>query len=344
MEWRVRPFNGEAARHAEEETRADAPLVSVIITTRNRPLQLVAAVRSVLANTVRAIEVLVVDQSDGPQTRTLLETRFADDSRVCYIADSGRGISHGRNVGLAHAQADLIAITDDDCLVTPTWIAKLLAASARYPEVTLIFGTVGAPPHNYRKLVVPVELLAKRRVERGLGGHAARLEGIGAHMAMRRELVERIGGFDPRFGVGGERWSGEDYELHYRALRAGCVVLVEPEIAVTHLGMRPIADAWALWRRDALGNGALTARLVRDGMRGAAWRFWWWNVGRVLANAFFRTISFQYPTGVHLAAWMIGHSVRGFLKEWREPGEPVTPCAGIPCTQGEPLPLERAVI
>ncbi|HLZ21751.1 MAG TPA: glycosyltransferase [Ktedonobacterales bacterium] len=323
------PHDGEDTTHATAElVSADTPIVSVLITTRDRPLQLVEAVRSVLANTVRTIEVLVVDQSDTSQSKALLQTRFSGDSRIRYIADDGRGISHGRNVGLAQARADLIAITDDDCLVTPTWIARLLAACAQFPEAMLIFGTVGAPPHNYRKQVVPVEMLTERRIEYGLVGHAARLEGIGAHMALRRELIERIGAFDPRFGSGGERWSGEDYELHYRALCAGCGVLVEPEIVVTHLGFRPIADAWDLWRRDALGNGALTARLVRDGRHGAAWRFWWWNVGRVLANAFFHTIFFQYPTGTRLAYWMIGHSLRGFVKEWREPGAQVTPCAG----------------
>lgn len=338
------PPDDEAATQVEAETYGDIPLVSVIITTRNRPFRLVEAVRSVLTNTVRDIEMLVVDQSDSPAARTLLEARFGDDSRIRYIADDGRGVSHGRNVGLAHARADLIAITDDDCLVTPTWIARLLAACARHPEVALIFGTVDAPPHNYRKLVVPVELLTERRIERDLVRHAARLEGIGAHMALRRTLVEGIGGFDPRFGAGGERWSGEDYELHYRALRAGYVVLIEPEITVTHVGMRPIADAWALWRRDALGNGALTARLARDGIRGAAWRFWWWNVGRVLANAFFHIISFQYPTGVRLAGWMIGHSLRGFAREWREPGKPATPRDGIARADDGPLALEQAAV
>lgn len=339
-----RPPDDEAATHAAAEAFAGVPLVSVIITTRNRPFQLVEAVRSVLANTVRDIEVLVVDQSDGAAARMLLEARLGDDSRLRYIADDGRGIAHGRNVGLAHARAGLIAITDDDCLVTPVWIAEVLAASARHPEVALIFGTVDAPPHDYRKLVVPVELLEERRVERGLVGHAGRLEGIGAHMALRRALVEGIGGFDPRFGVGGERWSGEDYELHYRALRAGYTVLIEPEITVTHVGMRPIAEAWALWRRDALGNGALTARLVRDGQRDAAWRFWWWNVGRVLANAFFHIISFQYPTGVRLAGWMIGHSLRGFAREWREPGKPVTQREGIARAGDGPPALEQAAV
>jgi GT2 family glycosyltransferase len=207
----LRPLDGEVATHAAEETSADTPLVSIIITTRDRPRQLVEAVRSVLANTERAIEVLVVDQSDGPESRALLEAHCGDDSRVRYIVDARRGISHGRNVGMSRARGGLIAITDDDCLVGQTWIASLLAAFASYPDVAMVFGKVDALPHDYRRLVVPVEILEERRVERGLSGRAARLEGIGAHMALRRELIERIGGFDPRFGVGGERWSGEDY-------------------------------------------------------------------------------------------------------------------------------------
>lgn len=301
------------------------PLMSVIIATRNRPLQLRRTLCRVLANSIRAIEVLVVDQSDGDATWREVTAAYGDDARVRYIRDTSRGVARGRNIGLEHAAAALIAFTDDDCLVPPDWIASLLHAFASLPEVALLFGTVGAPMHDYRRLVVPVELLDERRIEHGLVGRAARLEGIGAHMALRRALIEDIGGFDPRFGAGGPRWSGEDYELHYRALCAGHTVLIEPGITVSHVGMRPINDAWALWRRDARGNGALTARLLRAGHWGPAWRFWWWNVGRVLANAFFRALFFQYPTGMRLACWMTGHSLYGVLKEWREPGGPVTP-------------------
>lgn len=300
------------------------PLMSVVITTRNRPHQLGNALRHVLANGVHAIEVLVVDQSDDDATWHEVTSRYENDARVRYILDASRGVAHGRNVGLEHASASLIAITDDDCRVPPDWIASLLHAFACHPDVVLLFGVVNAPPHDYRRMVVPVELLKERRIERGLLGRAARLEGIGAHMALRRSLIEEIGGFDPRFGMGGARWCSEDYELHYRALCAGHAVLIEPGITVMHLGMRPVEQAWALWQRDARGNGALTARLLRDGHPEAAWRFWWWNVGRVLASAFFRTLFFQYPTGMRLAFWMIGHSLYGLLKEWHEPGEPVS--------------------
>ena len=334
------PPDDRPARPPTDCAPTGTPLMSIVITTRNRPLQLRRALRHVLANSVRAIEVLVVDQSDGDATWREVTEAYGDDARVRYICDAGRGVARGRNLGLEHAAAALIAITDDDCLVPPDWIASLLHAFACHPEVAMLFGTVSAPPHDYRRLVVPVERLDERRIEHGLVGRAARLEGIGAHMALRRALIEDIGGFDPRFGVGGARWSGEDYELHYRALYAGHAVLIEPDITVTHLGMRPIKDAWTLWRRDARGNGAITARLLRTGHWGPALRFWWWNVGSVLANAFFHILFFHYPTGVRLAFWMIGHSLYGLLKEWRDPGEPVTPCARS--ARGQRAPSSKA--
>jgi glycosyltransferase involved in cell wall biosynthesis len=297
----------------------DELCASAIITTRNRVPEVVWAVRSVLVGTVADIEVVVVDQSDGEETRRALTAAFGGDRRVRYLRDDGVGIAHGRNTALTHARGAIIAITDDDCRVPHDWLARILAAFEHHPDVDLLYGNVDAPEHDYQHFVVPVCLLPESRVERGLGGSGARLQGIGANMALRRRLLRCLGGFDPAFGSGSKRWSGEDFELHYRALRANHAVLLEPEIFVWHLGIRPIGHAWALWERDALGCGALTARILADGDRATAWRFAMWNIGRILRRACFRLMFFQFPTGLRLALWMIRHSLRGFAEERRHP-------------------------
>ena len=232
----------------------------------------------------------------------------------------GRGAAQARNVGLRAASADIIAITDDDCVASSTWLADILAAFERHSDVDLLFGTVDAPPHDYQHEVIPVLLLSRRqrRVERGLGGRSARLQGISANMAMRRVLLAALGGFDPRFGVGGERWSGEDFELHYRALRQGKRVLIEPAVTVLHLGKRMMKDAWELWRRDALGCGAVAAHIARAGNPSVALHVWWWHIGRVWINAIMHTIMLRYPTGFHLAWWMQHFFREGFRIEWHD--------------------------
>lgn len=298
------------------------PLLSVVITTRNRPAPLVAAVRSIVAGTLREVEVIVVDQSDGCDSAEALKDAFPAEARLRYDSYQERGSSRGRNAGLRLARAEIIAITDDDCSVPRDWAERILNLFARLPTADLLFGQVDAPPHDYLTSVVPVALWRRRRIETRLEWHSARLQGISAHMAARRTLFERIGGFDEWFGVGAPRWCSEDFELHYRALTHGHRVVIEPDICVLHHGMRPMHAAWELWRRDALGNGALAAHILRQRHPIAALRFWWWNVGRVSLNALFRLLFFRRPTGTRLAFWMIWHSFAGFLAEWRAPEPP----------------------
>lgn len=320
-----------ARSHSDEaENRTERPRLSVVITTRKRPAALVEAVRSVFAGRVRDVEVVVVDQSDDCGSAQALTEAFPDDARLVYRRHDGRGSSRGRNAGLRLARADIIAITDDDCTVPEDWAERILEEFERLPTVDLLFGQVDALPHNYSSYMVPVALWTDRRIESRLERRSARLQGISANMAARRTLFERIGGFDEWFGVGSPRWCSEDFELHYRALSRGYGVVVEPDICILHHGMRPMRDAWDLWRRDALGNGALAAHILRQRHLLAALRFWWWNVGRVALNAFFRLLFLQRPTGVRLAFWMIWHSLVGFLAEWREPDPP----ARLPAIDG----------
>lgn len=295
------------------------PRVSVIIATRNRPRDIVCAVESVRRGTVQAFEIVVVDQSDDDATWVALSDALQEDVRIRYLRDAARGAAHARNLGLRATCADIIAITDDDCLVPDTWLADILAAFERYPEVALLFGAVEAPPHDYRREVIPVLLLSRRqrRVERGLHGRGGRLQGISANMALRRSLCMALDGFDPRFGVGSERWSGEDLELHYRALRRGEHVLIEPTITVLHLGKRAMQDAWGLWRRDALGCGAVAAHIARAGNLFVALHVWWWYIGRIGWNAVIHMITLRFPTGLRLAWWMVCYFGEGFRVEWR---------------------------
>lgn len=305
------------------EDRHDAhmpPSVSVVIATRNRPREIVTALESVARGTEQRFEVVVVDQGDDDATQVALHGSYGADARIRHLRDAGRGAAMARNVGLCAARAEIIAITDDDCIVSPTWLADILAAFEGHPTVELLFGAVDAPPHDYQHEVIPVLLLSRRqrRVERGLGGRSGRLQGISANMALRRRLFVALDGFDPRFGVGGACWSGEDFELHYRALRQGKRVLIEPGISVLHLGKRAMGDAWELWRRDALGCGAVAAYITRAGSPLVALHLWWWHIGRTWWNGIIHAVTLRFPTGLRLAWWMARYFREGFRVEWRE--------------------------
>ena len=89
---------------------AVAPLVTVVITTLDRPQQLERAVASALRQQIREIEVVVVDDGSGspPAIR-------AQDSRLKVLRnDRSAGVCAARNRGLAAARGKWIAFLDDD--------------------------------------------------------------------------------------------------------------------------------------------------------------------------------------------------------------------------------------
>jgi glycosyltransferase involved in cell wall biosynthesis len=112
------------------------PLVSVILVVHNREGSVARAITSVLAQTYRHVELIVVDDGSTEGTRDVVE-RFG--ARVTLITQSHAGVYVARNRGLRHARGELVAFIDSD----DAWLSDKLAAQVplmRRPEVGLVFG------------------------------------------------------------------------------------------------------------------------------------------------------------------------------------------------------------
>ena len=126
----------------EEDPLSDRPKVSVIIPTKNRRAALEETIRTLLAQTRMADELIIVDQS---QTESLLQTSSLS---LKYIYNPEiTGSSQARNEGMKQAAGDIWLFLDDDVALEPDFIEKLLAAYA--PGVTGVSGIItnySAPP------------------------------------------------------------------------------------------------------------------------------------------------------------------------------------------------------
>jgi hypothetical protein len=91
--------------------------------------------------------------------------------------------------------------------------------------------------------------------------------GIGANMAFRRLVFERVGMFDPLLGAGAKFPAAEEFDLTIRALAAGMKVVNAAEVSVLHLGVRERNVASALVRGYGLAIGATLAKHFRLGTR-----------------------------------------------------------------------------
>lgn len=96
-------------------------LVSVIIPTFNRAAKVVKAIESVIDQTYKNIEIVVVDDGSTDQTATAV-TRFGDN--VKYLSKKNGGVSSARNYGIKNCAGDLIAFLDSDDLWLPHKILK----------------------------------------------------------------------------------------------------------------------------------------------------------------------------------------------------------------------------
>ena len=239
---------------------SDKPVeISVLIATRERPEQLDACLKSVLASDHKSFEVIVIDQSPEPYA-------LIRDPRLHVHHSPTRGKSAALNAAMKCASGHLFAFTDDDCTVYPDWLTRGQEHLEAQPEVDLIHGALLAIPHNPSLWFVPI--FSPGRLEVVSGAERARYRGgAGANMFARRELFERIGGFDDAIGPGAPFRSNEEYDIYYRALRDGAMVLRDPENAVLHWGKRAHSDGSSqrLLHDYQYGEAAVLAKHVRCG-------------------------------------------------------------------------------
>ncbi len=237
-----------------------APLVSILIPTRDQPALLARCVRGLLhATDYPAIEVLVLDNgSRKPRTARLLR-RLAADPRVRVIAAPGAfDWSALNNRGAAAARGQLLLLLNNDVLVRePGWLREMAALAWR-PEVgavgaTLLYpsgrvqhaGVALHPPGLAAHLMrhAPETVLneaapAHCPPEMAAGATAAQLRAVravaavtGACLMLRREVFEAVGGLSA--GTLCVSWNDIDLCLRLRA--RGLRVLCTPFARLTHL-------------------------------------------------------------------------------------------------------------
>lgn len=216
------------------------PRASVIISSRNRPAMLADCVASILAGDVVPAELIVVDQSEDehPDLPGMGEVRGCI---IRYRWSAERGLSRGRNLGIALARHDVLAFTDDDALVQPGWYGDLIRALVAEGPDAVVTGRVmpvAEQPSGTFALCIKTD--EARRVYAGRPG-ADILYPL--NMAMHRGAIEAIGLFDVRLGAGTWFGGAEDNDFGYRLLEAGYRIVHVPAPAVHH-------RSWRTWRGE----------------------------------------------------------------------------------------------
>ncbi len=264
------------------------PLVSVVVSTYNRPARLARLLDALRDQTLApdAYEVIVVDNGSRPETGALLAREAADGRlRLRYERhEITRGPGGGRNTGWRLARAPLIAFTDDDCRPEPRWLEAALAVARQRPGA-LIQGPTRPDPD---------ELALD-----GVLSHTVRVEQLGpifetSNVFYPRAVLEALGGFDETFGT---RPAGEDTDLAFRAIEAGAQPVFAPDAVVRHAvervgvrGQLRISSRWSAAVRIHADHPSARTALYR----GRFWNVWhylmWRSLLAMLAPAWLRRL------------------------------------------------------
>lgn len=118
------------------------PAVSVIISAFNAQRYLAEAMQSVLNQTFRDFEVIVVDDGSTDATKSMLDAIAKADPRVRVISRANKGLTVSLNEALAVARAPLVARMDADDVALPERFAKQVAFLAEHPEVVVVGSAV----------------------------------------------------------------------------------------------------------------------------------------------------------------------------------------------------------
>lgn len=294
-------------------TRHHVPAISAIVCTRNRGESAVATIKSILASDCTDFEVILVDQSTDQVTEDAIEL-FCSDPRFRYIHATTKGVSRARNLGVATAKGEIIAFTDDDCMVPSSWLDAITHIFTQNPRVTIAFCNVEAAPYDTSRGFTPAYTRANNKIVRNFADKC-RARGIGAGMAVRRESILSIGGFDEMLGPGADFPACEDGDLAMRALIQGQWIYETHEVAVLHYGFRTWSEGKELTRRDWIGIGAAYAKPLRCGHWGALVVVLYESLVMGLLIPLSDILRLQKPQGLRRILYFL----EGFWQGWSTP-------------------------
>jgi GT2 family glycosyltransferase len=243
----------------------NAHTISVVICvyTMGRWKDICEAVQSVRNQILRPHEIIIVVDHNAE----LLERAKAEFPDVLVVANTeARGLSGGRNTGIAVSSGSFVAYLDDDAVADPCWLS-LLAAHCEQPDVLGATAKVMPLWIGERPGWFPDEFLwAVGCSYRGLPTKPAEVRNVfGGAMLLKRQIFQRVGTFSTDLGRQGTSFplSGEETELCIRvraAIPEGRFML-EPSSVVWH--KVPAARlTWAYFRSRCYAEGVSKACLA----------------------------------------------------------------------------------
>ena len=204
--------------------------VDVVIPVRDGARYIADCLRSAINQTKLARAIVVVDDGSTDRTATIVEDFKERWPAVRLVRTQKRGVSHARNIGIAHCEAPFVAFLDSDDLWDTTKLERQLTLfSTGGPTLGFVYCGYRHIDEAGRRLGKPSPMAPRKRNDlfRDLLIESNVLSGSCSAVVVRRTLLDQVGGFDQGMVF------GEDWDLWIRlAANADVDFVREPLVSI----------------------------------------------------------------------------------------------------------------
>ncbi|GAB5480153.1 MAG: hypothetical protein Marn2KO_36200 [Marinobacter nauticus] len=259
------------------ETQPINPVLSVVICTYNRRDFVDKAISAFDAQMAEdlPVELIVVNNNSSDDTQDLIEEWADKRGYISARIETEQGLSAARNNGWKAARGRYVGFLDDDATADKDWLSAALEALQNCGEALIIGGPIypvfeDSPPwivgkdHYIRTWSVADAPLEEKDAKGGF---------FGGNMIIRRDTLAEFGGFDPNYGMKGDKvWGAEEYVL-FNAIHDtyGNRTWYAPRMAIHHFEGRIKTSVSYILKRGWIASQIHCLKLEQDG--GGWYRF-----------------------------------------------------------------------
>lgn len=228
--------------------------ITLILATVGRAVELNRLFDSLAAQSFHDFDIIVVDQNADERLQAIVQRARCLGLLIRHIRHQPPNLALARNAGIEVAHGRWLGFPDDDCWYEPDTLARIMSRSRRTdrPQGVICRWVE-------QDAALPPGMLSWERSSRFRDFPVSSIT-----LFFERSLVQRIGGFDGRLGVGQWFGAGEETDIVLRALRTGATLAHEPQAIVHHRVDPPQVTESRVARRSALlrarGTGAMYAK------------------------------------------------------------------------------------